>query len=38
MGFVGIREPADLAPHCPLYAQYLYRAEESGLTKVILKG
>lgn len=38
MGFVGIREPADLAPNCPLYAQCLYRADESGLTKIMLKG
>lgn len=38
MGFVGIHEPADLAPHRPLYAQCLYRQDESqqeksGLTK-----
>ena len=38
MGFVGIRERADLAPHRPLYAQCLYRADESGLTKVVTKG
>lgn len=38
MGFVGIREPTDLTPHRPLYAQCLYRADESGLTKDVPKG
>lgn len=38
MGFVGIREPADPAPHNLLYAKCLYWADESGLTKVVTKG
>ena len=37
MGFVATRAPYAFAPHRPLYAQCLYRADESGLTKVLPK-
>ena len=38
IGFMATREPYAFAPHRPLYAQCLYRADESGLTKDVPKG
>lgn len=35
MGFVMLREPADLAPHRPVYLECLYRCETDGFLKVL---
>ena len=35
MGFVMLREPADLAPHRPVYLDCLFRVEAAGLVRVL---
>lgn len=34
MGFVMLREPADLAPHRPVYLERIYRVGEAGFEKL----
>ena len=34
MGFVMLREPADLAPHRPVYLEQIYRVGENGFERV----
>lgn len=34
MGFVMLREPADLAPHRPVYLERIYRVGEAGFERV----
>ena len=34
MGFVMLREPADLAPHRPVYLERIYRVGEDGFERV----
>ena len=35
MGFVMLREPADLAPHRPVYLELIYRGGEDGFERVV---
>lgn len=35
MGFVMLREPADLAPHRPVYLERIYRGGEAGFERVV---